>query len=123
MRQLIMDLRVELPIIWLREIAEIRAVRFNRQPYHHTVQLVLASIPAPSITTRRLPLFNEKTDPATRRHNIVLLHAEGGSIFSIVEYLDTSRQTVYTTLKCWTKEGVMGLDDKSLARKTPRTVL
>jgi len=122
MRQLIVDLRIELPTMSLREIAEICDVRCGRKPSHHSVQLVLASGPAPSITTRRFPLFNETTDPAQRRHNIVQLHSEGWSVSSIAEYLQTSRQTVYTTLKRWVDEGVWGLDDKSRARKGPRKI-
>ena len=122
MRQLIVDLRVELPSLSLREIAEICDVRCGRRPSHHSVQLVLASGPPPSITTRRFPLFNEATDPAQRRHNIVQLHSEGWSVSSIAEYLQTSRQTVYTTLKRWIDEGVWGLDDKSRARKGPRKI-
>jgi putative transposase len=122
LRQLIVDLRVELPTLSLREIAEICDVRCGRRPSHHSVQLVLASGPPPSITTRRFPLFNETADPAQRRHNIVQLHSEGWSVSSIAEYLETSRQTVYTTLKRWIDEGVWGLDDKSRARKGPRKI-
>ncbi|BCL80934.1 helix-turn-helix domain-containing protein [Ktedonobacteria bacterium brp13] len=36
MRQLIVDLRVELPSMSLREIADICEIRFNRKPSHHT---------------------------------------------------------------------------------------
>ena len=53
---------------------------------------------------------------------MVRLHAEGWSVSSIAEYLATSRQTVYTTLKRWVEEGVRGLEDKSRARKAPRVV-
>lgn len=47
MRQLIVDLRVELPTMSLREIAEICEVRFDRRPSHNSVKLVLASGPHP----------------------------------------------------------------------------
>lgn len=120
MRQLIVDLRVELPTMSLREIAEICDVRCGRRPSHHSVQLVLASGPSPSLTTRRFPLFNDTAESAQRRHNIVQLHSDGWSVSSIAEYLGTSRQTVYTTLKRWVDEGVWGLEDKSRARKGPR---
>lgn len=53
---------------------------------------------------------------------MVRLHAEGWSISSIAEYLETSRPTIYATLKRWVAEGVRGLDDKSHARKAPRVV-
>src|SRR5258708_4809497 len=123
MRQVIVDLRVELPTMSLREIAEICEVRFQRRPSHNSVKMVLASGPPPSIQMRRFPRFDDTPDPAQRRHTIVRLHAEGWSITSIAEYLATSRQTVYATLKRWVKEGVKGLDDKSRARKAPRVVL
>lgn len=122
MRQLIVDLRVELPTMSLREIAEICAVRFNRQPSHHTVQLVLASGPLPSIKARRYQTWEKITDPAERRLAVIRLHAEGWSISSIAEYLATSRPTVYATLKRRVEEGVRGLEDKSHARKAPRVV-
>jgi transposase len=122
MRQLIVDLRVELPSMSLREIAEICETRFHRRPSHNSVKMVLASGPPPSIQTRRFPLFNDTADPAQRRHNIVQLHSEGWSVASIAEYLAVSKQTVYTILKRWVQEGVKGLDDKSHARKAPRKV-
>jgi putative transposase len=122
MRQLIVDLRMELPTMSLREIAEICAVRFNRKPSHHTVQLVLATGPPPSIQARRYHPWEMIPDPAERRLAVIRLHAEGWSVSSIAEYLDTSRQTVYTTLKRWVEEGVKGLEDKSRARKAPRVV-
>jgi putative transposase len=122
MRQLIVDLRVEMPNMSIREIAEICDTRFQRRPSHHSIKTVLASGPPPSIQMRRFPPFNDTPDPAQRRHNIVQLHAEGWSVASIAEYLAVSKQTVYTTLKRWVQEGVKGLDDKSHARKAPRVV-
>ena len=113
MRQLIVDLCVELPTMPLREIAEVCEVCFQRRPSHNSVKMVLAFGPSPSIQMRRFPRFDDTADPAQHRHNIVQLHAEGWSITSIAEYLGTSRQTVYTILKRWVNEGVKGLDDKS----------
>ena len=75
MRQLIVDLRVEMPNMSIREIAEICDTRFQRRPSHHSIKTVLASGPPPSIQMRRFPLFNDTPDPAQRRHNIVQLHA------------------------------------------------
>jgi len=60
--------------------------------------------------------------PAERRLAVIRLHAEGWSVSSIAEYLNTSWQTVYTTLKWWGEEGVKGLEDKSHTRKAPRVV-
>ncbi len=61
-------------------------------------------------------------DPAERRLAVIRLHAEGWSITSIATYLQTSRPTVYATLKRWAQEGVRGLEEKSRARKGPRKV-
>src|SRR5512135_445476 len=49
MRQLIVDLRVELPSMSVREIVEICDLRFHRRPAHHSIKMVLASGPPPSI--------------------------------------------------------------------------
>lgn len=122
MRQLIVDLRAELPTMSLREIAEICEARFDRRPSHNSVKLVLASGPPPSITIRRYPTWEQISEPAERRIAVVRLHVEGWSVASIAEYLAVSKQTVYTTLKRWVQEGVKGLDDKSHARKAPRVV-
>jgi len=43
MRQLIVNLRVELPTMSLREIAEICEALFDRRPSHNSVKVVLAS--------------------------------------------------------------------------------
>jgi putative transposase len=120
MRQLIVDLRVELPTMSFREIAEICEVRFDRRPSHNSVKLVLASGPPPSIAARRYQTWDQILEPAERRLAVVRLHAEGWSVASIAEYLAVSKQTVYTTLKRWVNEGVKGLEDKSHARKAPR---
>jgi hypothetical protein len=77
MRQLIVDLHVELPSMSLREIADICEDRFNRKPSHHTVQLVLATGPPPSIQTKRYQSWEKIADPAERRLAVVRLHAEG----------------------------------------------
>lgn len=64
MRQLIVDLRVELPTMSLREIAGICEARFQRRPSHNSVKMVLASGPPPSIQMRRFPHFDDTPDPA-----------------------------------------------------------
>jgi IS30 family transposase len=51
---------------------------------------------------------------------VIRLHAEGWSITSIAEYLQTTRPTIYATLERWAEEGVAGLEEKSRARKQPR---
>src|SRR5260370_8610281 len=103
MRQLIVDLRVELPTISLREIAEICAVRFDRRPSHNTVRLVLASGPPPSITAKRYQTWDMIPESAERRLAVVRLHSEGWSVASIAEHLAVTKQTVYPTLKPWVK--------------------
>ncbi len=122
LRQLIVDLHAELPTMSWREIAEICYLRFGRKPSHHSVQRVLADGPPPSLTARRYQPWELIPDPAERRLAVVRLHAEGWSITSIVQYLQTSRPTIYATLKRWTEEGVGGLEEKSRARKGPRKV-
>ncbi len=69
MRQLIVDLRMEMPNISIHEIAEICDTRFQRRPSHHSIKTVLASGPPPSIQMRRFPPWNDTPDPAPRRHN------------------------------------------------------
>jgi len=64
MRQLIVDLRVDLPTMSLREIAEICEARFDRRPSHNSVKMVLASGPPPSINTRRYPIWEQILQPA-----------------------------------------------------------
>src|SRR6266849_3175492 len=115
-RQAIVDARAEYPGLSLHEIASICYVQFGRKPSPHTIQLVLADGPKPSRTTRRFPRFDEMADPAERRRVIIRLHAEGWMPLSIAEYLQTSRQTVHTTLNRWAAEPFAGLEDKSHTR-------
>jgi transposase len=122
LRQLIVDLHAELPTMSWREIAEICYLRFGRKPSHHSVQRVLADGPPSSLTAKRYQPWEMIPEPAERRLAVVRLHAEGWSITSIAQYLQTSRPTIYATLKRWTEEGVGGLEEKSRARKGPRKV-
>jgi hypothetical protein len=96
-RQLIVDLRIEMPNMSIREIAEICDTRFQRRPSHHSIKTVLASGPPPSILMRRFPRWNDIPDPAQRRHNIVQLHAEGWSVASIAHGM---RNEMHIWLKC-----------------------
>src|SRR5260370_7585155 len=66
-RQFMIDLRMELPTMSLREIAEICAIRFNRRPSHHTLQMVLASSSPPSINARRYQTWEKIPYPAQPR--------------------------------------------------------
>ena len=121
MRQLIVDLRAEVPGMSLREIAEICQVRYGRRPSHHSVQKVLASGPSPSVTTRRYPPYAQIPDPARRRLAIVRLHADGWRVTTIARYLETTRRRVYETLQRWVQEQFAGMPDRSHARKHPAT--
>lgn len=122
MRQLIVDLHAELPTMSWREIAEICYVRYERKPSHNSVKQIVASGPPPSLQARRYQPWEMIGDPAERRLAVIRLHAEGWSITSIAQYLQTSRPTIYATLKRWAEEGVRGLEEKSRARKGPRKV-
>jgi putative transposase len=105
----------------IRELAVICGVpsgpRFGRHPSRHTVQQILADGPIPELLTRRYPPYANILDPTERRLAIVRLHAEGWAVKSIANYLQTSRPTVYATLRRWIAEGVIGLDDKPHTRK------
>jgi putative transposase len=120
-RQAIVQLKSEYPPFRLNELATICEVRFNRRPGRHTIQRILATEPPPVETRRRFPLYAEMTDAIERRGVIVRLHAEGWNIASIAGYLETSRPTVYTTLKRWVAEGVNGLQDRASIPQHPTT--
>jgi transposase len=117
MRQLIVDLRAEHPAFRPHEIAAICYAAFGRRPSPHTVQRVLAEGPPPVRRERRYPPYHQIADPAEARLAIIRLHSGGWSVKSIAEYLQTSRPTVYATLRRWVAEGVRGLADKPHARK------
>ncbi len=119
MRQLIVDLRAELPTMHLREIANICYLQFGRRPSHHTIKQVLAAGPPPSITTRRYPPYAEMHDATERRLAIVRLHVEGWHERSIAIYLQTTRRRVSETLQRWAEEQFAGLPDKSHVPKHP----
>jgi putative transposase len=119
MRQEIVDLRAQYPAFTLHEIATICYAKFGRRPSPHTIQLILASGPKPSRTTRRYPPYGEIEDSVQKRLAVVRLHTEGWSVKSIAGYLHTSRQTVHTTLKRWIEEQFAGLPDQSNAPHNP----
>ncbi len=112
-RQLIVDLHAEAPSMSWREIAEVCYLRYGRKPSHHSVKHIATASPPPSLSARRYQPWHLIADPAERKLAVIRLHSEGWSITSIAEYLQTSRRTVYDTLKRWADEGVAGLDEKS----------
>src|SRR5215213_10955229 len=111
-RQAIVQLKAEYPAFRPNELATICEVRFERRPSSHTIQKILATEPSAPVGVRRFPRYAEMSDPLDRRGAIVRLHAEGWNIASIAGFLETSRPTVYATLKRWIEEGVRGLADK-----------
>lgn len=121
-RQAIVDAHAEYPELSLHEIASICYVQFGRKPSPHTIQYILATGPKPSRTSRKYKRFAEIDDPVERRRTILTLHAEGWTPTSIAGYLETSRQTIHSTLKRWAKEQFAGLEDKSHARTGVRKV-
>ena len=121
LRQLIVNLRAEVPSMSLREIALICEVQVGRRPSHHSVQKVLAAGPAPSVTTRRFPPYSQISDPVQRRLAVIRLHADGWRVQTIARYVATTPNTVYRTLQRWVTEQFAGLEDKSHAPKRPAT--
>ena len=118
--QLIADLHTELPTMSWREIAEVCYIRYGRRPDHKSVKHIATSSPPSSSSARRYQPWHLIGDPAGRRLAVIRLHAEGWSVTSIAEYLQTSRPTIYATLERWAEEGMAGLEEKSRARKQPR---
>ena len=115
LRQAIVDLKAEYPPLRPNEIATICTHRFHRAVGHHTVQRILASGLAPTVTSRRFPRYRDITDPVARRLAVVRLYLEGWNITSIAGYLATSRDRVYAVLHRWFTEGLPGLEDHSSA--------
>src|SRR5436309_295645 len=122
MRQLIVDLHTEMPTMSWREIAEVCYIRYGRRPDHKNVKRIATSSPPPSLSARRYQPWHQISDPAERKLAVIRLHSEGWSITSITEYMQTTRPTIYETLRRWAEEGVAGLDAKPKTNKGVRTV-
>lgn len=121
-RQAIVDAHAEYPALSLLEIASICYVQFGRTPSPHPIQYILATGPNPSRTERRYQRFAEIDNPVERRRMILKLQSKGWTVKNIAGYLETSRQTVHTTLKRWAQEQFAGIEDKSHARTGGRKV-
>ncbi len=119
-RQLIVDLHAEAPFMSWREIAQVCFIQYDRRPHHKHVKRIATSGPPPSLQARRYQPWHQIPDPAERKLAAIRLHAEGWSITSIAQYLETSRHTIYDTLKRWHDEGVAGLDAKPKTKKGVR---
>ena len=116
LRRLIVDRKTEHPAFTPHELATLCYVASGRRPSSHTVKRILATGPTPTSISRRYPRYAQM-EPAERRLAIIRLHAEGWTVSSIAAYLETSRPTVYSTLRRWVEEGVRGLEDKPHRRK------
>jgi len=117
LRQAIIHLKAEYPPLRPHEIATICATRFGRRPSPHTVKRIVAEEPPLLLPSRRYPPYHQIGEAAERRLAIIRLHSEGWTVTSIAGYLGIDRRTVSRTLQRWIDEGVLGLDDKSHARK------
>ncbi len=115
-RQLIVDLHAEHPEMSWREIADICYIR---KPSHHSIKRIATTSASPRRERRYQP-WHLIADPAERKLAVIWLHSEGWSVTSIADYLQTSRCTVYDTLKRWADEGVAGLDAKPKTNKGVR---
>ena len=116
-RQAILQLKAEYAPLSAHEIAVICSARFGRRPSPHTVKRILAEEPVPTGVPQRYPPYHAIINAAERRLAIIRLHSEGRTKTSIAGYLGIDRRTVSRTLQRWIDEGVLGLDDKSHARK------
>jgi putative transposase len=114
-RQAILDAKREHPPLNVHELTTISWARHGHRPSSHTVKRILAEQPSSPRTHRRFPPYHAITDPTQRRLAVVRLHVEGWNASSIAAYLETSRQTVHTTLNRWAEEEFAGLPDKSRA--------
>ena len=110
-REAILTLTAEYSAFRPNELATICHVRFGHRPSHRTSRRVLATEMLP-VVARRFPPYHAIPDATERRLAIIRLHSEGWNKQSIAGYLQTSRETVHTTLRRWIAEGVAGLDDK-----------
>jgi putative transposase len=119
-RQEIVSLHAEYPALRPHELATICFVKFGRKPSPQTIKLTLATGPKPT-RSRRFQRWAEIADSFERRRTIIQLHAEGWNAKSIAGYLETSRQTVHTTLRRWAEEQFAGLHDHSHAPHQPAT--
>src|SRR5436305_12839347 len=95
------------------------SVRLTAKPMNKSVKHIATALPAPSLSTRRYQPWHLVADPAERKLAVVLVHSEG---WSITQYLQTTRPTVYVTLEGGREEGVAGLARESRALKGLRKV-
>src|SRR6266516_7901106 len=96
-RQLIVDLHIELPTMSWREIAEVCYIRYARRPDHKSVKHIATASPPRSLQSRRYQPWHLIADPAERKLAAIRLHADGWSITSIASYLQLCRHLRITS--------------------------
>src|SRR5260221_6437610 len=74
-RQLIVDLHVELPTMSWREIAEVCYIRYGRRPDHKSIKHIATASPPRSLQSRRYQPWHQIPDPAERKLAAIRLHA------------------------------------------------
>src|SRR5215475_13633789 len=75
-RQLIVDLHVELPTMSWREIAEICYIQTGRRPDHKSVKHIATSSPRPSLRERRYQTWHQIPDGASRKQAVMRLPSQ-----------------------------------------------
>ena len=116
MRLRIVELKAEYPSFSLGEIARICYASFGRKPSKMTVKRIIEEGPTPLLPPRRYATYHRMPAGKERRKAVVALHVEGWTAKSIAGYLETSRPTIYQTLRRWASEGEAGLEDRPRGR-------
>lgn len=91
--------------------------RYTSQTLPTPIKLIATTSSPPRREARRYQPWHLIASPAERNFTVIRLHGEGWSVTSIANYLQTSRRTVYDTLKHWADEGVASLDAKPKTNK------
>lgn len=115
-RQMIVSLKGEHPVLNNNEIKNIIHVRTGRELGKDTVKRILAEEPVPLRMVKLYRPYHEIEDDRERREAVVALRLDGWSVKCIASYLKVSRSTVYRVLDRWFFEGEEGLQDKPRGR-------
>lgn len=115
-RRLIVNLKAEYPPFNLNEIANIVYVHSGRKSDVRTVRNVLEGSALPLKMVRLFAPYHEIPEGRERKMAVVSLHSSGWSVKAIAGYLKVNRDTVYTVLRRWVREGPDGLEDRQRGR-------
>lgn len=116
MRLRIVELKAEYPPLSLGEISRICYAVYGKKPSKTTVGRIIEEGPTPLLPPRRYTTYHQMSPGKERRKAVVALHVEGWTAKAIAGYLQTSRPTVYETLRRWAAEGEAGLEDRPRGR-------